>query len=75
MLKLPAVPKMTMQAADDFLHTHFADLAGDIEDYEFRGGTHFYFASDDYVVKINKHKAMLIHEERKQFTTLAEFTA
>ena len=64
MLTLPAVPTMTMCLADTFLQIHFPQLAIQVEDYELRGGTHFYFLDDGSVAKVNKRRAILIIDDQ-----------
>lgn len=48
--------------ADLLIHIHFPDFVNRIEDYEVRGGTHFYFLDGVATLKINRRKVTLIDE-------------
>lgn len=71
MLRLPVVPKMTTQAADNFVQTYLPHL--DVDEHELRGGTHYYFTDDGYIIKVNKRKVVLI-DENDISETYAEFS-
>jgi hypothetical protein len=60
MLHLPVVSKMTTPVADEFVHTYLSHF--DVDEHELRGGTHFYFTDDGYILKINKRKVVIVDE-------------
>jgi hypothetical protein len=66
---------MTQQRADDFLNSQHPELADRVEDYECRGGTHFYFLDAGQIVKINRRRATLIHEAGPVLCQLAAFNS
>jgi len=67
--------RMTQARADDFIQTKCPELSDRVEDYECRGGTHFYFLDQGQVLKVNRHKAVLVNESGRILVGLADFPA
>jgi hypothetical protein len=73
MLQLPRVSRMSLAAADDFLHTHFPALADSVADYERSGNSHLYFMEDGSVVRVNKFRVVRLDQDGKEVERLASF--